>query len=160
VWHLQEAGDQVQAQVPDARSILNLQLQIDLGQSAAGSEASVNSYLQAGAWQEAHDGLQLRLASNPHDPYAEAVLVELACWDPTTYTAGLAAAQAWLATHDGALYQPYVQTRQDWLVEKQLHHDQVQGAAWGSRLYPVLAVFLALWVAKLSLALATRWTRQ
>jgi hypothetical protein len=140
----------------DARSILKLQLQIDLGQRSVTTEASINGYLQAGALHEARNGLRLRLAAQPHDAYAEAVWVELACWDPSTYQTGLAAAQAWLSNHDVALYQPYVQTRHDWLQQKLSHQDQVASAAWSSRLYPVLAVILALLIAKVSLAMALR----
>jgi hypothetical protein len=104
---------------------------------------AINLLLQAGARVEAQEALRARLASMPADPYAEAVFIELACWDPSGHAAGRLAAKEWLLSHTDPGLTAYVQVRADFLSERADHTDAVGGAATIAQLSPFLALLLA-----------------
>lgn len=105
--------------------------------------SSINLLLLASAKSEARVALNDRLVGMPEDPYAEAVLVELDCWDPGSHESGLAAAKTWLIVHTDPMLTEYVQDRKDFLEERAEHRDVISDAAGVAQLFPLLAVVFA-----------------
>ena len=144
------------AQQPaSAQSVLDGYARLEAGEMNPLEVESINLLLQAGARVEAQDALLARLAAMPGDPYAEAVLVELACWDPSTHAAGRIAAQEWLINHTDPSLTGYVQARADFLSERAEHASDLGGAAQLAQLSPLFALLLAgglLWIALRMLA--------
>jgi hypothetical protein len=144
------------AQQPvSAQTVLDGYARMQAGELDRREPASINLLLQAGARTEAQDALQARLDAHPGDAYAQAVLVELACWDPSTHTAGGFAAQEWLIAHADPALTGYVQARADFLSERAEHAGDLFGAARIAQLSPLVALLLAgglLWLALRMLA--------
>jgi hypothetical protein len=139
-----------------AQAVLDGYASIVAGESDPRELATINLLLQAGARVEALSALQTRLETMPADPYAEAVLVEIACWDPSSYSAGRLAAQEWLVQHTDLGLTGYVQARADFLGERAQHADEVSGAAGIAQLSPFLALLLAVGVVWGSLRVLVR----
>lgn len=139
------------AQQPaSAQTVLDGYSRMQAGELDAREVEAINLLLQAGARVEAQQALQERLDSMPADPYAEAVLIELACWDPSHHAAGRLAAKEWLLAHTDPGLTGYVQARSDFLGERAAHADEVGGAAEIAQISPLLALLLAaglLWCA-------------
>jgi hypothetical protein len=145
------------AQEPvSAKTVLDSHARILAGEQDARDEASINLLLQASASVEARDALHARLASMPGDPYAEAVLIEIACWDPSDYAAGRVAAQEWLIDHTTPALTGYVQAREDFLSERADHAKDLSGAAKFAQLSPLLALLLAAGLLGAALRMLTR----
>jgi len=132
------------AQEPvSAQAVLDGYARVKAGESDPREPDSINLFLQAGARVEAQAGLAARLVDLPADSYAEAVLVEIACWDPSSYAAGREAASEWLLSHTDPGLTGYVQARADFLNERALHAEDVGEAAGLAQLSPFLALLIA-----------------
>lgn len=134
-------------QEPGAREVIAHHQRVASGEAEAGSEATIGVYLQAGAHAEAAAAVQARLAGQPDDAYAEAIRVELACWDPADHAAGHAAATAWLAEHDTPTLTPWVEARAKWLEQQLGHRAEVADGSALARAWPLLALLIALGLA-------------
>lgn len=130
-------------QPASAQTVLDGFARITAGELDRRETEAINLLLLAGARAEAREALLARLEAMPGDAYAEAVLVELACWDPSTHAEGRAAAQEWLVAHTDPGLTSYVQARADFLGERAVHADEVGGAASLAQLSPLLALLLA-----------------
>jgi hypothetical protein len=128
----------------DAKSILNLHGQWQLQPAAIPTEGYINALLIAGAKAEVLQSLQARLELNPDDAYAGAVQVEVGCWDPVTHSAARADADSWLIKYGDHPLRDYVSTRQTWLGTELEHSQLVQGKETMARIYPAMALLLAI----------------
>lgn len=132
------------AQQPaSAQTVLDGYARMQAGELDSREVETINLLLQAGARVEAQQALHERLDSMPADPYAEAVLIELACWDPSHHATGRLAAKEWLLAHTDPGLTGYVQARSDFLSERAIHLDEVGGAAGIAQISPLLALLLA-----------------
>ncbi|MBC8406496.1 MAG: hypothetical protein H8E15_14850 [Planctomycetes bacterium] len=147
VWSVTEVTYSAQQ---DAKSILNLHGQWQLEPTALPSDGYINALLIAGAKTEVLQNLQARLVQNPDDAYAEAVEVEVGCWDPATHAVAMADAGSWLIKYDNHPLKDYVKTRHTWLTTEIEHSWLVQGKETMARIYPALALLLAIGICFIS----------
>jgi hypothetical protein len=141
----------VSLQQADAKAVMeHFQSQLK-GADPDTSEQGINFLLAAGAQGEVLQALELRLQNSPADPYAQAVSIEVGCWDPATRQQAQLDATQWLHQHPAHHLKDYVQVRKDWLDEGAGHMDNVSSKQAVAQLFPLLAIGLAFLLCTLGL---------
>ncbi len=109
-------------------------------------EASVNVLLAAGAKSEVLHALHLRRQLDPVDPYADAVAIEVGCWDPSTRMEARLDADDWLEQYPDHLLSEYVKVRHEWLNGELIHMEDVVMKEAYAQTFPFIAFSVAAFV--------------